>query len=260
MIEICHRQTGRVLYKSEQEIRLPAALAAAVAVGTNLSGAALRDGHFAGAQLRRALLIGADLTDADLSGADLHNADLRMADLRGADLRGTNLAGTDLTDADLNGANLRGAWLTGARLRHANLHGADLTGAQFGHADLSRAHNLEQAKGIPLDFFKVDVWAVLDLAPGEVDALQKALRSGRVEGDLYEGECACLVGTLANARGCRVHELPGIVPDSNRPAEQWFRGIHQEDTPENHPPSKITDTWIEEWRASRLAIAKAIAA
>ena len=40
------------------------------------------------ADLRGALLIGADLRDADLRDADLIGADLRAADLRGADLTG----------------------------------------------------------------------------------------------------------------------------------------------------------------------------
>jgi hypothetical protein len=45
----------------------------------------------AGADLRGARLVGADLRDADLRGARLDNADLADADLTGADLRGASV-------------------------------------------------------------------------------------------------------------------------------------------------------------------------
>ena len=86
-------------------------------------------GGLIGADLRCAVLIGADLSGADLSGADLIGADLSSAVLRGAYLRGAILRVTDLRDADLTGAILTGAILRGATLRGADLRGADLRGA-----------------------------------------------------------------------------------------------------------------------------------
>ncbi len=47
--------------------------------------------------------------DADLSGANLRNANLSGANLSGADLRNANLSGADLRNANLSGANLSGA-------------------------------------------------------------------------------------------------------------------------------------------------------
>ena len=54
------------------------------------------------ANLREAILVGADLSKANLTGADLAGACLREA----------NLVGTDLTGADLTGCNVHGvsAW------------------------------------------------------------------------------------------------------------------------------------------------------
>ena len=92
MIEIIHRYTQAVLYKSE--FAITTCEAAVEAVGSdanlrdaNLSGANLRDANLSGADLRGASLRGADLRDANLSDADLSDADLRGASLRGANLR-----------------------------------------------------------------------------------------------------------------------------------------------------------------------------
>lgn len=93
-----------------------------------------------------------------------------------------------------------------ANLRDANLGGADLTGAN-------------------LTLFRDDLWAVFSAAPAEVPAVLAALKEGRVNGSAYSGECACLVGTIANARHCDYESIPGLRPDARRPAEQWFLGI-----------------------------------
>ena len=157
------------------------------------------------------------------------DADLRGADLRGANLRGANLGGANLYGANLGGANLYGANLRGANLRGANLGGANLA-------------------PIRTDFFDV-----LLRAPGEVAALRQALIDGRVDGSTYSGDCACLVGTIANARGCEKDDLVTIEPDSDRPAERWFMNIHPGDTPEKSHVAKLTVEWVDEF----LALAKA---
>ena len=61
------------------------------------------------ADLRSAVLSGADLRSTDLSGADLRGADLRSADLVGAVLRSADLRSADLGGAVLSGADLSGA-------------------------------------------------------------------------------------------------------------------------------------------------------
>jgi len=114
MIEILHRYTKAVLYKSEPEDTIKGAVIEAVKSK-------------------------ADLRCADLQGADLQGADLRCADLRCAYLQGADLQGADLWCANLQGAYLQGANLRGADLRCAYLQGADLQGA-----------NLQGANEIPL--------------------------------------------------------------------------------------------------------------
>jgi hypothetical protein len=94
---------------------------------------------------------------------------------------------------------------------------------------------------------KVDFYDILDKAPDEVLGLMDALQNGNIDGSTYEGECCCLVGTIANLRNCDYDDLNGIVPDAHRLAEQWFTAIFIEETPNNNPVSKITEGWILEW-------------
>ena len=195
--------------------------------------------------------------EANLSGANFTGAILTRADLSGADLSGANFTGADLTRADLSGANFTGAILTradlsGADLTRANFTGADLTRANLSGANLYQA-NLYQANLNPI---KHDLWAILNYHPHEVAGVQAALREGRTDGALYEGECACLIGTIANIRRCSYKSLL-VAPDSDRPAERWFFAITRGDTPETSPIAKITDEWITEWLAlpvARLAL------
>lgn len=88
-------------------------------------------------------------------------------------------------------------------------------------ANLSAA-NLRAADLTPI---RDDVWAVLAAAPGEAYAVRDALAAGSVDGSVYEGPCACLVGTIANARGCKYDAIEGLRPASWRPAERFFMSI-----------------------------------
>jgi hypothetical protein len=152
----------------------------------------------------------------------------RYTNLRGADLRGADLRGADLLGADLLSACLRGANLCGANLEESNLRGVNLRDAE-------------------LSTIKRDFWEILSAAQDEIPGLVEALKKGRVDGSVYIGACACLVGTIANIRGVAYDQMPNINPDSSRPAERWFLGIRKRDTPETNQISAITIEWIEEF-------------
>ena len=152
---------------------------------------------------------------------------------------GANLTGANLTDADLTGDNLTGANLTDADLTGANLTGANLTGANLTGADLTDAN---------LDPIRDDLFAVLSAAPTEVKALIAALKTGKVDGSTYEGECACLIGTIANARGCEYAELAPILrANSDRPIERFFLAIKKGDTPDTNDLCRLALAWSETW-------------
>jgi hypothetical protein len=170
--------------------------------------------------------------------ADTLQAALRKLLESRTSLYRANLGGANLRYANLGDANLSGANLSGANLHYANLSYANLGDANLSYANLSGAN---------LQSFKNGLWGILLHAKGEIPGLLSALKEGRVDGSVYEGDCACLVGTLANVRGCNYRELPGIKPDISCPAESWFMGIHKGDSPETSNISKLTVEWIEEF-------------
>ena len=215
----------------------------------NLAGANLADANLAGADLRDAYLAGAYLVDAYLAGANLAGAYLTGAYLADAYLAGAYLAGAYLVDANLVDANLAGAYLAGAYLVDANLTGANLVDAYLAGANLAGA-DLTDADLTPI---RSDLFAVLDSAPNEVAGLLAALEAGKIDGSTYEGECACLVGTIANVRHCTYRDLGALKPDSRRPAERWFLAIRPGDAPATSHVARITAEWIREWQAAYAA-------
>jgi Pentapeptide repeats (8 copies) len=137
-----------------------------------------------------------------------------------------------------SGANLRDADLSGADLRDADLGGADLRGADLSGADLRDAD---------LAPIRDDLWAVLSASPAEVPGLLTAIHEGRIDGSTYEGECACLVGTLEHVAGAPHNTLPLLKANSSRPAEIFFLSIERGDTPATNQFAALAAAWIEDW-------------
>ena len=236
MVEIKHRDTGAVIRAVNVASLAEADLAGADLAWADLHRANLRGANFAEtnlswADLQWTNLLGANLLGADLSGANLHGADLREADLCQA-----NLCKADLFEADLRNANLTEANLRGANLARAILFRADFRGSNLAEADLAE--------------IRADVFAVLSLARNEVAGLRLAVVKGRINGMAYEGECACLVGTIAILQTCEYRQVPGISIDETRPAERFFTGIRKGDTPETNPVATIVLGWIDEFIAT----------
>jgi hypothetical protein len=76
-------------------------------------------------------LVGVVLRRGQLAGIRMFAANLRVAVLAGADLQGTMLEYSDLSNSYAVGADLKSADLSGADLSGANLTGANLTGANL---------------------------------------------------------------------------------------------------------------------------------
>jgi uncharacterized protein YjbI with pentapeptide repeats len=275
-IEIKHWISGAVLFEyDKEENTIRDTVLEAIRQGADLSSADLRSANLRYANLRSADLSSADLRSANLSSANLSSADLRSANLRSADLRYANLRSADLSSADLRSADLRYANLRSADLRSANLRSADLSSADLRSANLSsadlrsadlssanlssadlRSANLRSANlssadlygmtldKLPQDFINQcsrDILFILGCLKAEVPALRKSLIDGKVDGTQYQGECACLIGTLANADG-GLEKVCSAIPFYERGThnygEMWFLNIREGDTPETNEFSK----------------------
>jgi hypothetical protein len=213
-------------------------------------GFAIKEAIGVGASLRGADLRGANLTEADLIWADLTGADLTRANLTVASLVRANLTEANLTEADLTWANLTRADLTQANLTRANLAGANLTRARLFGADLAEA-GLARAS---LDIIKKDFTVEVLKMPDELDALRLAIVEGRIDGSAYSGECACLAGTFAKARGVENYhgeDIGNFHADPLSPREMWFMMIRPGDTPENNQASEIALGWLDRAIAMR---------
>jgi hypothetical protein len=246
-IEIKSWLSGVVLFEFEKENNtvkdtvIEANLRGANLYGANLYGADLYGANLYGANLRGADLYGANLYGANLRGANLYGANLREANLYGADLRGADLYGADLYGANLYGADLRGADLRGANLREADLRGANLYGANLRGANLRGANLYETDLGqLPKDYINQcsrDILSIFSYLKKEVPFLKKMLIEGKVDGSQYEGECACLIGTLANGNG-GLEQVCGAIPfyekGTHNYGEMFFLNIRKGDTPETN--------------------------
>ena len=140
-IKIRNRWTNVVIHEGNH-VSLREAVATAIKVDVNLSGADLRSANLSGANLSGADLRSADLRSANLSGANLSDVNLSDVNLSGADLRSANLSDVNLSDVNLSGADLRSANLSDVNLSDVNLSGADgLCYAQVsfsGHGECGR--------------------------------------------------------------------------------------------------------------------------
>jgi len=116
---------------------------------------------------------------------------------------------------------------------------ADLTGADLAGVDLAGAN---------LTYIKEDFFNKLLLAKNEVLGLYNYLMTGRINGSVYVGECACFIGTISKVAKEHYESLSsGLKPDPQSPIERWFLGIRKDDIPQNSQISAITATWMREF-------------
>jgi hypothetical protein len=99
------------------------------------------------------------------------------------------------------------------------------------------------------DVYKHDLWAVLLKSRNEIAELKQALIKGEIDGSKYDGECCCLMGTIAKIKKCHYKVLPNLKADSSEPSEKWFMLLSPGMTPETSEVCKLTLNWIEEFES-----------
>jgi hypothetical protein len=114
--------------------------------------------------------------------------------------------------------------------RDANLRDADLYGA-----DLAK---------LPTDYINQcsrDMLFIFQCLKPELAEFRKKLIAGEIDGTQYEGDCACLIGTMGKLDGgiskvCKT--ISFYEKGTHNGGEAWFLNIHKNDTPENNEFSK----------------------
>lgn len=154
----------------------------------------------------------------------------------------------------------------------ANIHRADFL--PDGQDDaIAAVRKIRASVGIDLQNPKVaetyraiqfDVYRLFSRAPDEVMGLYNLLNAGKIDGSIYNGECACLVGSLVNLklgvapRGRRdnrtVLAAKGLGGSVYAPAESFTLAIHEGDTPLNSWPARQLRHWIQEWINSKSVL------
>jgi hypothetical protein len=88
---------------------------------------------------------------------------------------------------------------------------------------------------------KQNILFILSHLKSEVPYLKEKLISGQVDGTQYEGECACLVGSLGKTKGVNAvcSSIPFYSKGLHNLGEQFFWQIRKGDTPENSEFSKV---------------------
>lgn len=220
--------------------------------------------------LRQADLRGLDLSSAYLLQADLREADLSHAKFQAAQLDGALLVDAVCVGTDFSHSRMVNACLTRAHCDHAVFTGANMRSAQLDFAELA-AIDLSGANITSVSFrdsflhgtsvavadlleIRDDLWAVLSIAPYEASIVLEALKTGRIDGQMYNNaKCGCLIGTIARAQGKSYKDV-GARASGLRPIESFFLNIRPGSTPENNQFSALVVLWIEEW-LSKMRVA-----
>lgn len=99
------------------------------------------------------------------------------------------------------------------------------------------------------------------MAIPEIPALRQSIIEGRIDGSSYNGECACLCGTIEKTDNVEIKKRIYDLRDSDRPIERFFMNIRKGDKPETNQVSKIVLEWLDEFSGYvRIPINEAVEA
>ena len=128
-----------------------------------------------------------------------------------------------------------------------------LESAVLSGADLRNA--IKKIEELPQQFVNIcsrDMLFIFQHLKEELPFLREQLINGNVDGTQYEGKCACLIGTAANAKknGNRIETICKQIPyydkGTHNMGETWFLSIHVGDTPKSSIFAKHAVDLIDE--------------
>jgi uncharacterized protein YjbI with pentapeptide repeats len=227
-------------------------------VGSRFVGSRFVGSSFVGSRFVGSRFVGSSFVGSRFVGSRFDGSSFVGSRFVGSRFDGSSFDGSSFVGSSFDGSSFVGSRFVGSRFVGSRFVGSRFVGSSFDGSTDNPGH--------PFYGIRLDVWAILDAAPGEVAALREKMLAGEIDGSVYQGECACLCGTIANAQGVPYTDLEGITPDAERPAERWFGPIRRGDKPtDNLDADDITDgvyaltialRWVDQWLESRLRIAE----
>jgi hypothetical protein len=202
------------------------------------------------------ILVDCEITESELMNCNITRSVMRKSSLCSngyiieSQLENTKVTMSTLINCKLNATD--GLWDT--RIFATTLQDCEATRCSFYDVTFNTKITEDFLKNneiLTAEDVRLDLLQVLQFAKSETPVLLEKLEAGEVDGNIYEGECCCLLGTLANAREVHYKSLEGIVPQISRPAERWFTAIRPGDTPEKSQIVKMTTDWIKAWLAEQ---------
>ena len=211
-------------------------------VGSSFVGSRFDGSNFDGSNFARSSFDGSSFVRSSFVGSNFDGSRFVRSRFVVSSFVGSSFVGSSFVRSRLHGSNF-----DGSRFVRSSFDGSIFVRSRFVGSRFVRSRFVDE------DAAKADFMAIMAWSEPEIPALIAALENGRVNGSAYTGECACLVGTIANARGVNVKNLE---KDSSRPAERWFMMISKGDKPGDQSPGAYAAARAVEWANEYLAAAK----
>jgi hypothetical protein len=208
--------------------------------------------------VKSAMLDGADFTDyicpsgsrfdgSSFVDSSFDGSSFVGSSFVGSSFVGSSFVGSSFDDSSFDGSSFVGSSFDGSSFVGSSFVGSSFDGSSFVGSSFVGSSFDDSSFDGECDA-KADFIEVISRARLEIPAMVKALREGRVNGSTYEGECACLVGTLENAGAT------GLPHDSERPIERWFMMISEGDKPGDSSPGGYAIGKALEWALEYCAL------
>ena len=220
--------------------------------GMDLSGVDFTDSSFTRSSFTDSSFTRSSFTDSSFTRSSFTDSSFTRSSFTDSSFTDSSFTRSSFTRSSFTDSSFTRSSFTRSSFTDSSFTRSSFTDSSFTRSrfDNDTIKNIREAGQLKMfNDYRNDLWAILLYAQNEIPALIVALNSGNVDGSTYSGSCACLVGTIANARHCDYESLITIKPDSNRPAEQWFMQINSGDTPDKSEVAKLTIEWVEEFAA-----------
>ena len=222
--------------------------------GSHFDGSSFDGSRFDGSRFIGSHFVGSHFDGSRFVGSHFDGSRFDGSRFDGSHFVGSHFVRSSFIGSRFDGSRFIGSHFDGSRFVRSSFIGSHFVGSHFDGSRFVGSHfDGSRFDGSRFDGegdAKQDFLSIISDARDEIAGLIAALRDGRINGSVYSGDCACLVGTIANLRGVDVRTLHC---DSSRPAEKWFLMISEGDKPGYSSPGGYASGKALEWAEEYIA-------